>query len=89
MKVTNNNNIQQLYSKQSEPKLSQAKGKGGEGTKTSSNVSDSFQLSSSAQRFDKIKERIEEGYYDKPEVLEKLAEKLDKIIELTEKKESN
>lgn len=80
MKITNNQSAREVYSlKENSQKLD--KKSDSDQKKSVSSSLDSLQLSGDAFKFAQIREKISNGFYDRPDVLDKLSEKLDKIIE--------
>jgi|GEM_PF-6171919 len=78
MKITNNNAAREVYSlKENTPKIDQGASKG---AAAASSKADSLELSGDAFKFADIKKKISEGYYERPEVLDTIVEKLDILI---------
>jgi hypothetical protein len=81
MKISNNQSAREVYSLKENSRKLDTKQTNDKSANSTGKAGDSLTLSGEALKFAQIREKISNGFYDKPEVLDKLTQKLDKIIE--------
>lgn len=80
MKISNNRISQVFQSGKTQVNKKELQQKAASNNQMLSEPGDSIDISGDALKFAGIREKIANGFYDRPEVLETLASQLDKII---------
>ena len=74
-----NKGSQEVYSVKNKDNLNRKYNRSSEDVASKKTSSDKLTLSEEAKKLQPIRQKISEGFYDKPEVLDSVAKKLDKI----------